>query len=631
LKNKSFGVAITNVIFAYLILLPLANAGTILMNGLDFESKNQSMWGSGTSFKESESLFLGAQWSNTTASIGGIAGSSNATIIPEIPSYQISPYIPPQQISPKVPAVWSPYVPAVRETIWEPAIWIPNPSWSDPFNGYWKGCACTKTVSLTPEIPSFQISPEIPAVYSPEVPAVYSPYIPAITGDTRTGAELEITSSGKIGLELGYTIDSGSIDSSVNFSALIDIPDVILSSGVVDLNTSSTFDSGTIFTQSPQIQASINAIMELSGAIDATACAIALGCTTGSTSLPSVSMNQSVFSIDPNSIKFLDGILPGDKPLAELPLAKTTFSLSGGATFAPPAVGFKVTAHGVTVMNTLPPTPAITADLASVKLELPDISTSGNKSVASIVSGGRDDILTAHLDLDGVATFAAGLPALGAKLDLIDAGGIKLQASLDLMDVDAGPVLGVTQDFEIIPTLMVDLNFSNAIEILGLSGMHTSWSGLWGNLPSFSLLETTTFMPEFWIDAMLKNDFGLDLGLTGTMDLMKLGATGSAGGISLLNFGPISLNSILDISNELFSTEKFGISIYDDMFAFGGFNRIMGQEFTLFVDERNVGKLVSQVDEPTTLILFLFGLLWVIYHRKIKANMRLHSYYLEPL
>ncbi len=575
INNNKIGFNLLNLIkfiFVSLILVPASHAGTISMGELGFESKNQSMWGSGSSFQESESIFLGAQWSNKTASIGGITGSRNETITPAVPS-----------------------------------------------------------VEITPRIPRTCVDLFIGEICSPEVPAVYSPYIPAITTDTRTGAEIEITSSGKIGLELGYTVDSGSIDSTVNFSALVDIPDVILGSGVVDLTTSSVFDSGTINTQSPQVQASINAIMKLSGSIDATACAITLGCSTSSRSLPSANMDQSVISIDPNSIKFLDGILPGDKPLAELPLAKTTFSLSGGATIAPPAVGFKVTAHGVTEVNTLPPTPAITADLASVKLELPDITTSGNKSGSSITSEGRDDLLTAHLDIDGVSTFAAGLPPVGAKFDLINSGGIKLQASLDLSDVDAGPVLGITQDFELIPTLMVDLNFSNAIEILGLSGLHKSWSGLWSELPSFSLLETTTFTPEFWIDAMLKNDFGLDLGLTGTMDLMKLGATGSAGGVSLLNFGPLSLNTLLGIDNELFSTDKLGISIYDDMFAFGGFNRIKGQEFTLFVDNLNQGKLVSQVDEPTTLILLIFGLLWIFYRRGIKTNIHRSRFSMEPL
>ena len=633
MKNKFYrlNTLTLNTIVTYLIFMPLANAGTITIGDLGFKSENQSMWGNGSSFQQSKSLFIGTEWSNKTASIGGIAGSRNATITPAIPRTQISPYIPPQQISPKVAAVWSPYIPAVKENIWEPAVWIPTPKWDNLLKGYWEGCACTKKVTLFPAVPSTQISPEIPAVYTPAVPAVYSPYIPAITADTRTGAELEINSSGKVGLELGYTIDSGSINSTVNFSALVDLPDVVLASGFIDLNTSSLFDSGTINTQSPQIKASISAIMQLSGSINATACAITLGCTTGSTNLPSANMDQSVISIDPNSIKFLDGILPGDKPLAELALAKTTFSLSGGATFAPPATGFKVTAHGKTLVSTLPPTPAITADLASIKLELPDIATNGNKLGSSITSDGRDDVLTAHIDLDGVATFAAGLPPLGAKLDLIDAGGIKLQASLDLIDVDAGPVLGVTQDFELIPTLMVDLNFSNAIEIAGLSGAVSSWSGLWTDLPSFLLKETTTFAPEFWVDAKLKNDFGLDLGLTGTMDLMKLGAKGAAGGVSLLDFGPISFNTLFDIDNELFSTDKLGISIYDDMFSFGGFNRIMGQEFTLFVDDVNQGRLISQVNEPTTLILFIISLLLIINYRKVKSNINTYRYHMEPL
>src|SRR3546814_8626030 len=50
---------------------------------------------------------------------------------------------------------------------------------------------------------------------------------------------------------------------------------------------------------------------------------------------------------------------------------------------------------------------------------------------------------------------------LGAGLELIDSGGFKIEAQLDALDIDAGPDIGITQDFELVPTLMAHLDFSS--------------------------------------------------------------------------------------------------------------------------------------------------------------------------
>jgi hypothetical protein len=157
----------------------------------------------------------------------------------------------------------------------------------------------------------------------------------------------------------------------------------------------------------------------------------------------------------------------------------------------------------------------------------------------------------------------------------------------------------LTQDFEFTPTLMSTINFSKPVEIAGMSGLHNSWTGIWSELPDFAITKTTTVSPTFWLDAMLKNDMGLDLGLVGTLDILKLGATASIGGIDLLNFNPLSLNNLLGIGNTLFDTPKVGFSVFDTMFKLGGFQEIIGDSFTL--------NLYS-VPEPGILWLMVFGL-----------------------
>ncbi len=550
-----------------LILCLPAHAVVMDFGSLQFESTGQSMWGSGAAFRKSDSVFLGSEWSNKTATIGGIAGSEDTVVFPAIG--------------------------AVAVPVYEPRIFVPTPTWSNPFKGYYTGCGCWKDVTIKPATP-------------------------AITADTRTGAQLNLHTSGKVGLEFAYAIDSGSVDTTAKFRPTADLPTEVQASQFFNLNTSSTLEDGTIATQSPKVEASMSAILKLSGSMDATACALTFGCAeSGSAALPTVNLDQRILSIDPNSLKVLDGIGPGGQPFAEVPLLNQSLTLEGGATVAPPTVGFKLTGpYGVTIASSLPPTPAVTASVAEMTVFVPDISTSGNGSSAPIKSNGRDDLLSLQVDLDGAATLMGGLPPVGLNIDLIDTPVFKLGASLDLIDVDAGPVLGLTQNFQFVPTLMAMLNFSAPVQIAGMADPQTDWSGEWSELPDIAISETTTVTPTFWITAALTNTMGLDLGLVGTLDLLKLGATASVGGLDVLNFDPITLNNLLGIDDKLFETDKLVFSIYDDTFALGGFDPLLTAPFTLTVADASTGNGEGgdrgSVPEPASIWLCALGLLGIL-------------------
>jgi hypothetical protein len=625
LQNKKNKPIRLSMLYGALLASPLMANATVLYDAgaLDFQSSAQSMWGTGSAFSKHQTAFLGAQWSNKQATLGGIVGSQNAVITPAIPRKLITPAIPRKLITPAIPRkLITPAVPSKLITPAIPAVYV-------------AGVQITPAVPAvySPYVPAVYL-PAIPAVYSPAIPAVYSPYIPAITGDTRTGAQLKVNSSGKVGLEFGYTVDSGSVNTNVKFSAKAAIPDQVTAGQYFNLNTQSVFNSGKIQTQSPKVDAYISAVMNLSGSVNATACGATLGCASGSTNLPTINMNQRILSVDPNSLKILDGVLPGGNPLAEVPILNQTLTLKGAATAAPPTVGFKLTGPGgVTLASTVPPTPAITVDLAEVTASVPDISTSGTKSPGQnlIKSNGRSDFLTAKLDLDGAATLFGGLPPAGVELDLVDAGAFKLSAKVDLIDAKAGPVIGLTQNFELKPTLMANLLFSNPVHIAGMSGLQSSWTGIWDNLPQLSILQNTTVTPTFWTDALLKNNLGLDLGLTGTLDILKLGATASVAGIDVANIGPISLNSLLGIGNTLFNTPKVGFSVFNNQFNLKGFNHISSNPFTLSLASstptppQGPGQGPSPVPgpgptvgvpEPSSVWLLLVGLTLMVVTRK---------------
>jgi hypothetical protein len=546
-----------------------ARAALIYDTGaLQFASTAQSIWGPGEAFRREQSTFLGTQWTNKTATIGGIAGSEDAVVFPGT-----DPLFAP---------------------IFEPRVFIPTPTWTNPFAGYFTGCGCFKSVQIAPGLPE-------------------------ITADTRTGVQIDVRSSGKVGIEFGYSIDSGSIDTTANFGATALLPDSVAAAEFFSIGTSSIFADGTIATQSPKAEAYMSAIMQLSGSVNAQACALTFGCATGTTALPTVNMDQRILSIDPGSLKILDGVLPGDEPnefepLAEIAIANRTLKLEAGLA---PFPGFKLSEDtGLPIITTVPDTPAaVLIDIAEIELNVPDIATTGSGGGEKVTSTGRDDLLSALLDIDGAATIFGGLPPAGLNFDLIDTPAFKVEVDFDLIDVDAGPVLGLRQDFELLPTLMVNLAFSNPIQIAGIAGLQSSWTGLWGALPQFAISQTTTFTPTFWLDAQLRNNTGLDLGLLGKLDVLKLGATAKVGEIDLLEFNDISLNQLLGLGNTLFETDKLFFSVFENTFGLGGFNLITGTSFTLGIGQSPVigdgsspGPGPTPVPEPGSLWLILSGL-----------------------
>jgi len=507
---------------------------------LSFSTTGQSMWNTGSATQFSGSKFVGTQWTNKTAGLGGFTGSVNTVNVNT------------------------------------------NPAW-----WAWKACDATGAPGWVcgGEPSKGQVSQVV---------------------DTRTGARIDLTTSGKFGLDFGYTVDSGSVNASADFTAQALLPTNSLKSGeYFSLNPSSTLDAGSISSQSPKVEAYINAIAQLSGSVSAKACLILSGCTpTGTVNLPTLNANQPILSIDPNSLKVIPGLLPapnpGDPklPLAEVKLLNQELTLEG-ALSATGVPGFKLSTSQFTLASTIPPAPSLNVDLASIEFKVPDISTNGGLQGNSIKSGGRDDVIQAKLDLDGVAAMA-GFPPTGIGIDLIDAGGFKVGAQFDALDIDAGPDIGITQDFELKPTLMAHLDFSNPVLIDGFAGLQNSWEGTWGMLPNIALTDTTTINPTFWIEAMLTNSLGIDLGLSGTMDILKFAFNASVGGVNIIGTNPISLNSLLGLGNELFSTDKLQFPVYSTPFMLGGFNRIQAAAFTIPVS--------SQVPSPGTLALLSIGL-----------------------
>ncbi len=529
----------------------VTTAGPVYDAGpLNFATQDpQSMWATGDAFILDDKEFFGKTWNNASTTIGGIIGDVSTVTVNT------------------------------------------NPLW-----WAWKACKETVDFLCGSEPSKGQVSEVV---------------------DTRTGAEVKLTSTGKFGFELGYTVDGGSVEAGAEFSATAVIPDPVGPGELFSLNPNSSLDDGTISSQSPTAKAFLNAVAELEASVTAQGCLILAGCTSGSGDLVDFAETLTLAEINPNALEILPNTLPdanGDPtlPLASVDLFGQKLTLQGAldASLTP---GFKLTTSQFTIIDTTPPTPDLTVDLAQLTLNVPEITTSGGLDGGVIKSNGRDDFIGLKADLDGVAAMAGAIPPLGVGVDLIDVGSgatnFKVTTQLDLLDIDVGPDLGVTQHFELTPTLMVDLQFDNAVTIEGMADKQTSWSGAWANLPNLAIFTNTTITPTFWLDAILTNNIGLDLGLSGTIDLFKFSFNASLGGVNLIGTSPVSLNSLLGLGNTLFETDKLDFPIWDTQFALGGFNKITAASFMVVVPE------------PGSLSLILIGLGALLLRRRCRRTM----------
>ncbi|HZX72459.1 MAG TPA: hypothetical protein VFE77_16760 [Rhodanobacter sp.] len=388
-----------------------------------------------------------------------------------------------------------------------------------------------------------------------------------------TGAEVGASGAGVVGLNFGYTVDSGSVNANVGFGAAAEVPHAVQQGQSFNLGTSSALNQGTISTQSPVATADMTLLAQFSGVIYGQGCLAGL-CSSSASPLPSININQKILALTANELEFLPGVIPNGADggsVAHTPL---------GAQDSP------ITWNG--------------SEIGSVSTNVPNVATNGSLSGNSISSSGSDPLLTATLDLPDLSSLA-GFPT---NVDIsINKGPFEFEAGFSPLDINIGPQLSLGQDFDLTPTLMVDLAFSKPVMIAGDLLPQWGWEGAWADLPDLALSETTTFTPTFWLDASLTNNTNLDLGLIGTYDFLKYELKLKVGDLTLLD-STESLSQLLGLSDTLFTTPTLNIPIWDNTFDLGGFNAIAAAPFTIYTDSDTS----TAVPEPPVVPVFLLGL-----------------------
>ena len=459
---------------------------------LIFETYGQSMWGTGSSAVINDSAFLGTSWDTSIGPLGGIVGNEST----------------------RVPGTGG-------------SLTAPN-----PLHAVWTACRDSIFKSVCGNQPSRTITVSNP--------------IPAQFVDTRSGATLNAGTDGRVGLELNYAIDSGTVNAGLTYDTRLQLPDQITPGEYFYLNPSSELlIHPTLTTKFPEVSASIDAVFEAGVDFSGQACAALFGCQTGSGGFGVEETFEVVSFNDPDSS-------PGQiKILGEADPALFQF-------------GSKIEIGGPLT------------NVGNVTVHVPDLETEGQLDSGSgtVVAGGETDFIDFRADLDGLATLALGLPTLlGASLDI---GPISI--AYDIVDVEAGPNLKIVQQFELVPTLMVDLQFDDLVDIAGF-GLSNSYTGAWDTLPGIALqadASAITVTPTFHVDAVLHNTTSFGVSGVFTLDALSASASATVGpaSIDIASFEPLYQYSA--------NTTTLNLPpIYDNQFGLGGFNAASAHALTL--------------------------------------------------
>lgn len=429
------------------------------------------------------------------------------------------------------------------------------------------------------------------------------------------GVSVSGSTSGKVGLELGWKVDSGTINTSLPFNFTLDTPDrnQLVSGNTFSFGVSqASLDSNAFLRSvSPTIQAYADLILEAKASVTAKGCYDVVfdqGCSAEKTvelfdidnsggsfgrELLSVNIDGADRSagIADGQIRVLHGfssILEAGSTVADLidgspedekeKKKKAGIDDSGNPdNSAPPPKKGKVSVI---------PKPGVSGGLsalAEVSVRLPDIDTvasaGSDKTIGNngrndvISSSASDEFLSVAFDVDTAGTLLGIVPQLGIE-GAVDFGIGSVGGSFDLIDLTLTPAFSLTQDLSIaINDISVAYEFSDGQSKQFASSLTDKVDVLWTGSP-------LSITPVYNIDVSVTNSTGLSVDFDFSLDLLKgtIGAEVLGFDLGNKSFGPLASLDV-DLGGFAFP------SIFDSTFDLGGFSEMKGADVNISISQ----------------------------------------------
>ncbi len=410
-------------------------------------------------------------------------------------------------------------------------------------------------------------------------PSPYSVNPSRVSGGSGLGAwtvdpYFQFYTNFKAGIDVGANVNGGSIQSKLDYAVAFSAPNVIVKGSAFSLAaTSSRLPGSGFVTRAPSASAYVDGIVEAY-----------LGSyfrfvTTGA-------MGDHDYRL-------------GRKGFTDGDTSNTAFSTTLSTKLSPEIVSFNRNDNGrlkVVGVDQGGVGSQYSAGATTITAGDWRVAPAGTLAGSTLKGSDKTTLLTATLDVDQLVT--GGAPVLGTGVTH-DWGVIAVDMGYDVLDFKASLAMGLQQDLSLQSSLRVTLDFSNDVMVAGVATR--SVTGAVDALPDITLLsDAVTVTPRFLVDAQLSNatkltfDGGLDLTIlaahaNATYDFRYFFTDYKGNIVKSQNYGPFYRWSD--------GIALFDIGVYDNTFALGGFQTLLGDSFVL-----------SAVPEPAGYGYWLAGL-----------------------
>jgi hypothetical protein len=295
----------------------------------------------------------------------------------------------------------------------------------------------------------------------------------------KTGVQASVDLNGTAGLDLGYSINSGSISAAYNsnLSQSFDDPTAL---GTVPIDTSgTTLTNGTLSTQSPSVGVYADADVQLGGSVNVNASAFG---DSSSGNLPiNASLDQELFSLNRNNDQTL-------KVMGEPDTVSHTFSVPVSET-PPISIDTTVSTTNQPLGASQSMSVSLSKDYASLSANLGTASESVPVVQLNASQNGSNPALSASTT-DGPDTQLANLQV---QMGVLASAALNLPPAATAVTVSAGPgyVTMTPLSFQLGPTVYAHQSVSvTPVETITYNFDHQVWVSL-NNAPAAPMSQVT--------------------------------------------------------------------------------------------------------------------------------------------